>query len=130
MTIEPFAKAVVLSADESVRSRITYWLIQSGHHAIGAATGYAARRSIVEGPTKLLITDRLLPPWPGLDTMFSLKQAVSSLTVGFLGDGVPDNRRLALLAGADLILPSPLRRVHVLDAMAIADPGGRLACAS
>ncbi|HEX4892987.1 MAG TPA: hypothetical protein VFV47_06830 [Hyphomicrobiaceae bacterium] len=127
---EPPAKAVVLSADESVRCRVAYWLRESGHHAIEAPTGYAARRAIVGGATKLLITDRLLPPWPGLDTIYSLKQAVSSLTVGFLGDGVPDNRRLALQAGADLILPSPLRRVHVLDAIAIADPAGRFACAS
>ncbi|HRD76038.1 MAG TPA: hypothetical protein PK264_08865 [Hyphomicrobiaceae bacterium] len=78
----------------------------------------------------MLITDRLLPPWPGLDTIFGLKQSISGLTIAYLSDGAPDNRRLGLQAGADLILPNPLRRAHVLEAVAHADPAGRLECAS
>ncbi len=125
----PFA--VVLSTDAGVNERIAYWLSTARHATATARSGYAARSLIVEGTTRLLVTDRLLPPWPGLDTIFSLKQSVARLKVAFLGDGVPDNQRLALSAGADVILPYPLRRMHVLDAAALADPAsGRLACAS
>jgi DNA-binding response OmpR family regulator len=122
--------AVVLSSDSNVGGRIAYWLSTAGYRPVVAETGYCAHHAIIEGSTKLLITDRLLPPWPGLDTIFALKQSISGLTVAFLGDGVPDTRRLALQAGADLILPTPLRRAHVLEAMVFADPAGRLECAS
>jgi DNA-binding response OmpR family regulator len=122
--------AVILSSDASVGDRIAYWLSTAGHRPAVAGTGYVAHRAIVEGSTRLLITDRLLPPWPGLDTMFGLKQSIAGLTIAFLGDGVPDTRRLALQAGADLILPTPLRRIHVLEAMELADSAGRLECAS
>jgi len=125
----PFA--VVLSADDGMNKRIAYWLSTARHAAATARSGYAARALIVDGTTRLLVTDRLLPPWPGLDTIFRLRQSVADLKVAFLGDGVPDNQRLALSAGADVILPYPLRRAHVLDAAVMADPAyGMLACAS
>ena len=97
---------VVLSSDEHVCERMAYWLTAAGHRPSIAGSGYAA------------------------NTIFGLKQSIAGLTVALVGDGVPDNRRLALQAGADLIPPSPLRRVHVLDAVAHADPAGRLECAS
>lgn len=123
--------AVVLSADKGVSARIGYWLSSAGHRASIARTGYAARSLMHNGTTRLLVTDRLLPPWPGLDTIFSLKQSIGGLKVAFLGDGVPDNGRLAISAGADLVLPTPVRRAHVLAAAALVDPGNwRLGCAS
>lgn len=123
--------AVVLSADEVVSERVAYWLNAAGIRASLARTGYEARSLIQDGATRLLITDRVLPPWPGLDTVIALKRAIPGLKVAYLGDGVPDTRTLAISAGADLILPSPLRRADVLDAAATADPKYRgFACAS
>jgi len=123
--------AVVLSAEIGVNDQIGYWLSSTGHRTAAARSGYAARRLIVAGETRLLITDRVLPPWPGLDTIVSLKQTFAGLMVAFLGDGVADTRQLALSAGADLILPRPLRRADVLQAMHMAGPARRrLECAS
>lgn len=125
----PFA--VVLSADDGTARRIAYWLNAAGHVAVTAPNGFSARAHIHRDTVRLLVTDRLLPPWPGLDTIVSLKLEFPDLKVAFLGDGVPDNQRLATSAGADLILPTPLRRANILEAALLADlGGGRLACAS
>jgi DNA-binding response OmpR family regulator len=81
-----------------------------------AVDGYEASERLRSGAFRLLVTDRLLPPWPGLDGFVRLKQRLGNLRIAFIDDGVPDTQALARAAGADIILPRPLRRISVLRA--------------
>lgn len=122
--------AIVLCADEAARDTLAFWLSSSGVRTGVARSGREARDMLVRG-AHLLITDRLLPPWPGLDAFIPLKQARAGLKIAFIDDGVPDNRTLARSAGADLILPRPLRRAAVMEAYVSSDAAREeLACVS
>lgn len=121
----------MLCTEDGVGEQVAYWLTSAGVPTSIARSGYEARTRVLAGTVRLLVTDRVLPPWPGLDTIVSLKRSIAALTVACLGDGVPDNHSLALSAGADIILPCPLRRFDVLAAFKTADPSARrLQCAS
>lgn len=113
--------AVVLCANRATSATVVYWLRKLGISTTAASTGYQARELLLEAPARLLITDRALPPWPGLDTLIALKQQFSALKVAVLDDGVPDNRTLARSAGADIILARPLRKSDLIEACIAAD---------
>ena len=129
------AIVVVLCADGATRDVLAFWLRATGLNVATANNGAAARAHLDRASARLLITDRVLPPWPGLDTMVGLKQSRNGLTIAFLDDGLPDSRALARSAGADMVLPWPLRRANVIDACRTAEaiPGDKpegVACAS
>lgn len=129
------AIVVVLCADGATRDVLAFWLRATGLNVATADNGAAARAHLDRAAARLLITDRVLPPWPGLDTMVGLKQSRNGLTIAFLDDGLPDSRALARSAGADMVLPWPLRRANVIDACRTAEaiPGDKpegVACAS
>ena len=107
---------LILCADETAREALASGL-RSSHGATDVAvTGDDASERLRSGAFRLLVTDRLLPPWPGLDAFVRLKQRLSGLRIAFIDDGVPDTQALARAAGADVILPRPLRRASVLQA--------------
>lgn len=110
------ADVLILCADETARDALAYWLRSSNVATDVAADGYEASERLRAGTFRLLVTDRLLPPWPGLDTFVRLKQRLTNLRIAFIDDGVPDTQALARAAGADVILPRPLRRASVLRA--------------
>ena len=110
------AGVLILCADERSRDALAYWLRSSNIATDVAANGYDASERLRSGAFRLLVTDRLLPPWPGLDGFVPLKQRLSGLRIAFIDDGVPDTQALARAAGADIILPCPLRRASVLQA--------------
>jgi DNA-binding response OmpR family regulator len=110
------ADVLILCADETARDALAYWLRSSNVATDVAANGYDASERLRSGAFRLLVTDRLLPPWPGLDAFVRLKQRLSGLRIAFIDDGVPDTQALARAAGADVILPRPLRRASVLRA--------------
>lgn len=129
-SVDPAPDVVVLCNDEAARDALAYWLTGAGLRARVARNGREARY-LLRPLTRLLITDRVLPPWPGLDTIISLKHELADLKVAFIDDGVPDTRMLMMSAGADIILARPLRRALVLDAYASTNRSARgLACAS
>jgi DNA-binding response OmpR family regulator len=107
---------LILCADERSRDALAYWLRSSNVAADVALNGYDASERLRSGAFRLLVTDRLLPPWPGLDAFVTLKQRLNGLRIAFIDDGVPDTQALARAAGADVILPRPLRRASVLRA--------------
>jgi DNA-binding response OmpR family regulator len=112
----PAADVLVLCADETTRDALAYWLRSAKVATEVAADGYEANERLRSGGFRLLVTDRLLPPWPGLDNFVRLKQRLVNLRIAFVDNGMPDAHALARAAGADVILPRPLRRASVLQA--------------
>lgn len=128
-TVDTNVQAIVLCADEAARDTLSFWLSSAGVRTGIARTGREAHELLQRG-AYLIITDRLLPPWPGLDTFLTVKQGRADLKIAFIDDGVPDNRALAQSAGADIILPRPLRRSAVMEAYTSIEPEhGGLQCA-
>jgi CheY-like chemotaxis protein len=110
------AGVLILCADDASRDALAYWLRSANVATDVATNGYDASERLRSGAFRLLVTDRLLPPWPGLDAFVQLKQRLGGLRIAFVDDGVPDTIALARAAGADIILPRPLRRASVLQA--------------
>ena len=107
-------EAVILCVDEAARDAIAYWLNESQVDTAVARDGYEATNLLTVENARLLVTDRILPPWPGLSTFRALKSAYPKLRVAFVEDGIPDSHITARVSGADLFLPRPLRRSAVL----------------
>ena len=57
---------IVLCIDTEARDMIAYWLKSLPARTFVAKDGYQANKILRDVPCRLLITDRLLPPWPGL----------------------------------------------------------------
>ena len=57
---------IVLSSEETLRDAVAYWFNSLSIPTIATADGYEANRALKDVGAGLLITDRLLPPWPGL----------------------------------------------------------------
>jgi DNA-binding response OmpR family regulator len=109
-------EAVVLCVDEADRDVIAFWLAESNIRTVVAADGYEAGSIMAAGNTRLLVTDRVLPPWPGLATFRELKKANVGLRVAVIEDGIPDSRIIAKITGADLLLSKPLKRHAIVEA--------------
>jgi CheY-like chemotaxis protein len=110
------ADVLILCADQTARYALAYWLRSSNVATEVAVDGYEASEWLRSGAFRLLVTDRVLPPWPGLDAFVRLKQRLTNLRIAFIDDGMPDTQALARAAGADVILRRPLRRASVLRA--------------
>lgn len=107
---------VILCADEVVRDVITYWLSTSGRATV-AADGYQAAKALQNGG-RWLVTDRVLPPWPGLDTFLTLRGRHPALRIAFVeSDNIHDGI-LARVTGASVLLKRPLSRQAVTEAFA------------
>ena len=108
---------VVLSSEEALRDAVAYWFRSLSIPTVATADGYEANRVLKDGDAGLLITDRLLPPWPGLDTFRQLQSANPSLRIAYVDDGSWDGEILARIAGATVVLSRPLDRRRVLEAL-------------
>lgn len=108
---------VILSSEETLRDAVTYWFSSLSVPTVATADGNEANRALKNGGARLLITDRLLPPWPGLDTFRELRSANPSLRVVYVDDGSWDGAILARIAGATVVLPRPLDRRRVIEAL-------------
>lgn len=107
--------AVILCADEVLRGALTFWFGSLPLRAQVATDGYHANRLLQAGGCRLLLTDRVLPPWPGLDTFRSLRARAPALRIAFVDRGSRDDLSLARLTGATDILAMPLTRQAVAD---------------
>lgn len=108
---------IVLSSEEVLRDAVAYWFNSLSVPTVATADGYEANRALKHGAVGLLITDRLLPPWPGLDTFRDLQSANPRLRVAYVDDGSWDGAILARIAGATVILSRPLDRRRVIEAL-------------
>jgi DNA-binding response OmpR family regulator len=109
--------AVVLCAEEHVRDIVAHWLDGAATRVHVAADGADADRALRDPTVHLLVTDRVLPPWPGLSTFMQLRALNPRLRVAFVDNGSLDDRILARVTGASHVLSQPLRRQEVIDAL-------------
>jgi DNA-binding response OmpR family regulator len=106
---------VILCADETVRAAIAYWATLLPVRIVVAEDGYQANRILRGEDCRLLVTDRILPPWPGLDTFHQLRERNPRLRIAFVEGTSREDVGLARVAGASIMLPRPLRRQVVAD---------------
>ena len=108
---------LVLCAEEELRDVITYWFASLPVRTVVAADGYEANRELKHISSGLIVTDRVLPPWPGLDTFRDIRFANPRLRIAFIDDGSPDAAILARVTGATIVLQRPLTRQKVVEAL-------------
>ena len=108
---------IVLSSEEALRDAVAYWFKSLSIPTVATADGYEANRALKNGGAGLLVTDRVLPPWPGLGTFRELQSTNPSLRVAYVDDGSWDGAILARVAGATVVLPRPLDRRRVLESL-------------
>jgi DNA-binding NtrC family response regulator len=108
---------VVVCADQEVRDVLTYWLSLNRFNAVVANDGYHAAKTL-RGGCRWLITDRVLPPWPGLDQFLDLRSRYPSLGIIYIENANVHDTILARVTGASVTLPRPLTRQELMDAFA------------
>ena len=114
-------RVVVLRAEPRLRQLLGYWLSAVTPELTVAATGWQAAALLSDSAqSTILITDRIVPPWPGLPPIPALKQANPRLRVVVVPgqDGGPSSAAGGLAGGADETLPRPLSRAAVLRCLA------------
>ena len=109
---------VILCAADELRDAIAYWLSSRPAKTVIADDGYHAAKVLQNG-CQWLVTDRVLPPWPGLDNFPTLRSTHPQLRIAFIENGNLDDRILARVTGADVLLRRPLSRKTVSDALAL-----------
>src|SRR3546814_678370 len=82
------ACVVILCAEDAIRAAIAYWTASLPLRTIVASDGYQANRILRNGDCRLLVTDRVLPPWPGLDTFRQMRERNTDLRIAFV-EGIP-----------------------------------------
>jgi DNA-binding response OmpR family regulator len=107
---------VILCAEEQVRDVIAYWLSTEPARTIVAESGYDAAKALTEG-CRWLVTDRVLPPWPGLDSFLTVRQRHPDLRIAYVENRNPQDGILARVTGASVLLSQPLSRRAVSDAL-------------
>ena len=110
---------VIVCAEEDVRDVIAHWLTMNGMNAVVAANGYEAARALRRG-SRWLVTDRVLPPWPGLDPFLDLRSRYPNLNIVFVEGSNIHDTILARVTGAGTTLSRPLKRQAVLEAVGFA----------
>jgi DNA-binding response OmpR family regulator len=111
---------VVLCLNEYFRTTLLHWLRSLGIRVEIVSNGRQARQLLGRDRKWVLVTDRVLPPWPGLPRLASLKRSHKSLRIVAIDRGDADSRCVALAAGADAVVSPPLRRHAVLQAIDVA----------
>jgi DNA-binding NtrC family response regulator len=110
---------VIVCAEEEVRDVVAHWLTMNGMNVVVAADGYQAAQALRQG-SRWLVTDRVLPPWPGLDPFLDLRSRYPGLNIVFIEGSNVHDTILARVTGAGTTLTRPLTRQAVLDAVSFA----------
>jgi DNA-binding response OmpR family regulator len=113
----PSGLVVILCGEEEVRDVLAYWLTALPVPTIVTADGRHADQILRDNPCKLLVTDRILPPWPGLETFRKLRDDNPQLRIAFVESGNLDERILARIVGVTDCLQRPLSRKAVIDTL-------------
>lgn len=122
MHIDGTLDAIILCADEGSRGALAHWFTSPATRATLADDGYHASRLLQDRAYRLLITDRLLPPWPGLETFRTLRERNPALRIAFVESGSLDDRILARITGVTDFLPRPLTRDALVQVLTRKEP--------
>jgi DNA-binding response OmpR family regulator len=119
---EQETKIVLLCLDERYQTTLAHWLLSDGMRVEIADGGRRAKELLGAGKRRvLLVTDRVLPPWPGLPRLAALKRSSAQLRIVAIDKGDSDSRYVAFAAGADAVISPPLRRDEVMRAIRVAE---------
>ena len=116
---------VVLCRDEQYSVTLAHWLRLAGVRVQTMERGRQAKQLLHTGERWVLVTDQVLPPWPGLSRLASLKRSHKLLRIVVIDRGDADSRYVALAAGADAVVSPPLRRNVAMRAIGVAEGSGR-----
>ena len=116
---------VVLCLDEHYPAALAHWLRSVGRRVEVVDSGLQAKQLLRTGGRWVLVTDRVLPPWPGLSRLASLKRSHKLLRIVAIDRGDADSRYVALAAGADAVVSPPLRRNVAMQAIGVAEGSDR-----
>jgi hypothetical protein len=105
---------VVLCAEEEIRDVLAYWL--------GAMPARMVVAKALQNGCRWLVTDRVLSPWPGLDTFVTLRARHPRLRIAFIESGNLHDGILARVTGASVLLQRPLNRQTIVEALAQTQP--------
>jgi len=110
---------VLLCAQDLVRDLLAYWLEPLPVRCYVARDGFEANRLLKAVRGGLLVTDRVLPPWPGLATFRDILAGNPRLDIAVVEDSSPELTTLARAMGATILLQRPLTRRGVIDALGL-----------
>ena len=105
---------VVLCNHPEVANLLWRWLGVSKVSSLLAHSGYEARSALHTTSPQILITDRVVPPWPGLGSVRRLKAEYAFLEVAYIDASAQEPVILARFCGADRVLTWPLRHEIVM----------------
>ncbi len=118
--IDPPRRAMMLCVDADVGRAIEHWLRESGAEVDAPEDGKKATRMLRRDKYHAFVTDRFLPPWPGLESLPTLKRKHPDLRIVVVLQNSPLGMASVLrLAGADAVIELPLRRADVFAAVAL-----------
>jgi DNA-binding NtrC family response regulator len=113
----PDNRALVLCADDDLRSSVRYWLEDLGLGVDITSKGAQAAALLRESNYAALVTDRFLPPWPGLGGIPRLKRRHPNIRiVVILTHGPVGAASLLRIAGADAVIELPICRTNLESA--------------
>lgn len=116
--IDPPIRALMLCVDDDIGRALAHWLRDSGAEVDVPEDGKRAARMLRKVKYNAFVTDRFLPPWPGLDTLPLMKRKHPNLRVIVVLNSAPAGMAAVLrLAGVDAVIEPPLRRADVCSAV-------------
>src|SRR5262245_29096504 len=112
-------RLLVLCADEALSGAAAYWSADLGFAVDRASNGSQAARLLRTSRYQALVTDRCIPPWPGLGGIARLKRRHPEVRIIVLLERGPVGLASVLrLAGADVVLEPPLQQAALHAALA------------
>ena len=120
---EPEIEAVVLCTAEDARDVMRYWLSELQVTALATLDGTLADITLRNPSCRLLVIDRVMPPWPGVTEFLALRDKNPALRIAFIENGSIHTTNLAKISGATDVLPRPLSRKHLEGVLAHAMMG-------
>ncbi|WP_321470042.1 response regulator [uncultured Paludibaculum sp.] len=111
-------RVLIADDEDAVRLYIRRVLEEAGYAVREAADGRAAMRELESEPVDVLITDLVMPDQEGIETIRLARKAFPDLRIiaisgAFFGQFL----KMAELLGANAVLPKPLTRSAMLDAV-------------
>ncbi len=111
-------KIIVLVANHDLRESASYWSHDLGFTVDVAKNGTHAAKLLQEGAYQAFVTDRFVPPWPGLASIPRFKRLYpSTRLVVLLKRGPTGIGSMLRVAGADAVLEPPVRQAALMTAL-------------